>query len=38
VPGTIGRTALRLGRERRRLLRALPPSPARTRLLKGLVR
>jgi uroporphyrin-III C-methyltransferase/precorrin-2 dehydrogenase/sirohydrochlorin ferrochelatase len=38
VPGSIGRTALRLGRERRRILRALPPSPARTRLLKGLVR
>jgi uroporphyrin-III C-methyltransferase/precorrin-2 dehydrogenase/sirohydrochlorin ferrochelatase len=38
VPASIGRTALRLGRERRRILRALPPSPARTRLLKGLVR
>jgi len=38
LPPSIGRTALRLGRERRRILRALPPSPARTRLLKGLVR
>jgi len=38
LPASIGRTAVRLGRERRRILRALPPSPARTRLLKGLVR
>lgn len=38
LPASLGRTALRLGRERRRILRALPPSPARTRLLKGLVR
>ena len=38
LPASLGRTARRLGRERRRILRALPPSPARTRLLKGLVR
>jgi uroporphyrin-III C-methyltransferase / precorrin-2 dehydrogenase / sirohydrochlorin ferrochelatase len=38
VPASLGRTALRLGAARRKILRALPPSPARTRLLKGLVR
>jgi siroheme synthase-like protein len=38
LPRTLGRTATRLGAARRKILRALPPSPARTRLLKGLVR
>ena len=38
LPASLGRTALRLGNARRKILRALPPSPARTRLLKGLVR
>ncbi|MBV8880990.1 MAG: bifunctional precorrin-2 dehydrogenase/sirohydrochlorin ferrochelatase [Planctomycetaceae bacterium] len=38
LPRTLGRTAARLGAARRKILRALPPSPARTRLLKGLVR
>ena len=38
LPASIGRTALRVGRRRRRILRALPPSPARTRQLKGLLR
>jgi siroheme synthase-like protein len=38
LPRTLGKTAERLGVARRKILRALPPSPARTRLLKGLVR
>jgi uroporphyrin-III C-methyltransferase/precorrin-2 dehydrogenase/sirohydrochlorin ferrochelatase len=38
LPRSLGRTAARLGSARRKILRALPPSPARTRLLKGLVR
>lgn len=38
LPRSLGRTAKRLGAARRRILRILPPSPARTRLLKGLVR
>jgi uroporphyrin-III C-methyltransferase/precorrin-2 dehydrogenase/sirohydrochlorin ferrochelatase len=38
LPASLGRTALRLGAARRKILRALPPSPARTRLLKRLVR
>jgi siroheme synthase-like protein len=38
LPGSLGRVARRLGAARRRILRALPPSAARTRLLKGLVR
>jgi siroheme synthase-like protein len=38
LPASLGRTALRLGAARRQILRILPPSPARTRLLKGLVR
>ena len=38
LPASLGRLARRLGAARRRILRALPPSPARTRLLKGLVR
>lgn len=35
-PRSLGRLARELGRARRRILRALPPSPARTRLLRGL--
>jgi len=35
-PRSLGRLATRIGRARRRILRALPASPARTRLLKGL--
>jgi uroporphyrin-III C-methyltransferase/precorrin-2 dehydrogenase/sirohydrochlorin ferrochelatase len=38
LPASLGPLARRLGTERRRILRALPPSPTRTRLLKGLVR
>jgi uroporphyrin-III C-methyltransferase/precorrin-2 dehydrogenase/sirohydrochlorin ferrochelatase len=38
LPRTLGKTAARLGVARRKILKALPPSPARTRLLKGLVR
>jgi len=38
LPRSLGKTAARLGAARREILRALPPSPARTRLLKGLVR
>ena len=38
LPRSLGRLARRLGTARRRILRALPPSPARTRLLKGLLR
>ncbi len=38
LPRSIGRVALRLGAARRKILRALPPSPARSRLLKSLVR
>lgn len=38
LPRDLGRTARTLGRARRIILRALPPSPARTRLLKGLVK
>src|SRR5687767_4445297 len=38
LPASLGPTAVRLGAARRKILRALPPSPARTRLLKGLVR
>jgi uroporphyrin-III C-methyltransferase/precorrin-2 dehydrogenase/sirohydrochlorin ferrochelatase len=38
LPRSLGRTAVQLGAARRKILRALPPSPARTRLLKGLVR
>jgi uroporphyrin-III C-methyltransferase/precorrin-2 dehydrogenase/sirohydrochlorin ferrochelatase len=38
LPRSLGATAARLGAARREILRALPPSPARTRLLKGLVR
>jgi uroporphyrin-III C-methyltransferase/precorrin-2 dehydrogenase/sirohydrochlorin ferrochelatase len=36
LPASLGPLARRLGRERRRLLRFLPASPARTRLLKRL--
>jgi uroporphyrin-III C-methyltransferase/precorrin-2 dehydrogenase/sirohydrochlorin ferrochelatase len=38
LPASLGRRARRLGAARRRILQALPPSPTRTRLLKGLVR
>jgi len=38
LPASLGKTALRLGAARRKILRALPPSPARTRLLRSLVR
>jgi uroporphyrin-III C-methyltransferase/precorrin-2 dehydrogenase/sirohydrochlorin ferrochelatase len=38
LPASLGRVARRLGAARRRILRVLPPSKARTRLLKGLVR
>lgn len=38
LPRSLGTTARRLGAARRRILRILPPSPARTRLLRGLVR
>ena len=38
LPSSLGKTALRLGAARREILRALPPSPARTRLLRSLVR
>ncbi len=38
LPASLGRVARQLGAARRRILRALPPSKARTRLLKGLVR
>jgi uroporphyrin-III C-methyltransferase/precorrin-2 dehydrogenase/sirohydrochlorin ferrochelatase len=38
LPASLGKTARTLGRARRIILRALPPSPARTRLLKGLVK
>ena len=38
LPASLGPLARRLGVARRRILRALPPSPARTRLLKGLVK
>jgi uroporphyrin-III C-methyltransferase/precorrin-2 dehydrogenase/sirohydrochlorin ferrochelatase len=38
LPPSLGKTALRLGEARRRILRAVPPSPARTRLLRSLVR
>jgi siroheme synthase-like protein len=37
LPPALGPLARRLGAERRRLLRALPPSPARTRRLKALL-
>ncbi len=37
-PASLGPLARRIGRERRRLLRTLPPSVGRTRRLKGLVR
>src|SRR5579863_7868701 len=38
LPRSLGKLARRLGAARRNILRALPPSLARTRLLKGLVR
>jgi uroporphyrin-III C-methyltransferase/precorrin-2 dehydrogenase/sirohydrochlorin ferrochelatase len=38
LPVALGPLARRLGAERRRLLRSLPPSPERTRRLKRLVR
>jgi siroheme synthase-like protein len=38
LPSSLGRTALRLGQARRKILRALPPSALRTRRLKALVR
>jgi uroporphyrin-III C-methyltransferase/precorrin-2 dehydrogenase/sirohydrochlorin ferrochelatase len=38
LPPSLGKTALRLGAARRKILRAVPPSPARTRLLRSLVR
>jgi uroporphyrin-III C-methyltransferase/precorrin-2 dehydrogenase/sirohydrochlorin ferrochelatase len=38
LPASLGRVARRLGAARRRILRALPPSAARTRILKGLLR
>ena len=38
LPASLGKTALRLGAARRKILRALPPSPARSRLLRSLVR
>ena len=38
LPASLGKTARKLGRVRRIILRALPASPARTKLLKGLVR
>jgi len=38
LPRSLGRTARGLGAARRKILRILPPSPRRTRLLKGLVR
>lgn len=38
LPRSLGRTAAKLGRARRIILRALAPSAERTRLLKGLVR
>ncbi len=38
VPGTLGAAARRLGEARRRIMRLLPSSSARTRLLKDLVR
>ncbi len=38
LPSSLWRTARRLGAARRKILRALPPSPARTRLLRSLVR
>ena len=38
LPRSLGKTAARLGAARRMILRALPPSRGRTRLLKGLVR
>jgi uroporphyrin-III C-methyltransferase / precorrin-2 dehydrogenase / sirohydrochlorin ferrochelatase len=38
LPRSLGKTAARLGAARRKILKALPPSPARKRLLKGLVR
>lgn len=37
-PESLGPTARRIGRERRTLMRTLPPSPERTRILKGLAR
>ena len=37
-PRSLGRFARSVGRARRRLLRAVAPSPSRTRLLKGLAR
>jgi siroheme synthase-like protein len=37
-PRSLGRFARTVGRARRRILRALPPSEARTRILKGLAR
>ncbi len=38
LPRSLGKKAARLGAARRLILRALPPSPGRSRLLKGLVR
>jgi siroheme synthase-like protein len=38
LPGGLGRLARAAGARRRRVLRSLPPSPARAKLLKGLVR
>jgi siroheme synthase-like protein len=38
LPRTLGKTAIRLGAARRKILNALPPSRIRTRLLKVLVR
>ena len=38
LPPSLGKTALRLGAARRKILCAVEPSPARTRLLRSLVR
>lgn len=38
LPSSLGRLAIRLGSARRKILETHPPSSARTRLLKGLVR
>jgi siroheme synthase-like protein len=38
LPSSLGVLARRLGERRKKILRELPPSPARTRLLKALLR
>lgn len=38
LPASLGPAARKIGRARREILRAVPHSPARTRLLKGLIR